>query len=483
MPSEANAVDVSFKLKRKYPPEADVDDWGLTVAEQDAKVEELRAILVARGAWRDSYDIYTLLRFLRAREYEVDKALSMFLDHIQWRQENRVDHILNEFEFKEREEFLSIYPQGYHKTDKKGHPVYIQHLGRVDMSKIREITTEERMMKYHIQEYERCLDQIFPICSKLVGKQIDKSFAIMDVKGVGFYHLTREVRQMLANVTKIDQDNYPETLYHTCIINAPTAFRAIWAVVKPMLNARTQAKVEVCPKNYLPCLTEWIDVENIPEYLGGKSKGTLVDDLGPWKNPELLKQLSVDRSRRLDAQISDSAKFDNTLVCIESSAELPRNEDESMPTTSYNPGLSPIHAKANGGSAAESNDDLLIYSSKEVPPLKSNRSPLLAADIPSQGYRAQLTPTPTSTSPSSTARNKALTERIRDLEIAISHRSESLRPYIKPGALPDFKRPPRESLLSRVEVLEHGMDVLLQAQELLWRSRQQQNEKRFCCIM
>eukprot|EP00210_Caulerpa_lentillifera_P000964 g931.t2 len=418
MPSEANIVDVSFKLKRKYPPEADVDDWGLSVAEQDAKVEELRAILVARGAWRDSYDIYTLLRFLRAREYEVDKALSMFLDHIQWRQENRVDHILDEFEFKEREEFLSIYPQGYHKTDKEGHPVYIQHLGRVDMSKIREITSEERMMKYHIQEYERCLDQIFPICSKLVGKQIDKSFAIMDVKGVGFYHLTREVRQMLANVTKIDQDNYPETLYHTCIINAPTAFRAIWAVIKPMLNARTQAKVEVCPRNYLPSLMEWIDVENIPEYLGGKSKGTLVDDLGPWKNPELLKQLSIDKSRRLAEQkISDSAKFHTTRVNIEGTANQPKNDNESLPTTSYNPGLSPIYTKDNRGggggvSTVESSDDHLIYSSQEVvvvPPLKPNRSPLLIAETPDQGYNAQLTPT--STSPSSTARNKALTGR------------------------------------------------------------------------
>ena len=82
-------------------------------------MEELRAILVARGAWKPSFDFHMLLRFLRAREYEVDKALSMFLDHLQWRQENRVDYILEEFDFKEREEFLSICPQGYHKTDKK----------------------------------------------------------------------------------------------------------------------------------------------------------------------------------------------------------------------------------------------------------------------------------------------------------------------------------------------------------------------------
>ena len=119
MPSSLHEQTPLPKLKRKFPPEAEVDDWGLTTAQQDAKVEELRRILVARGAWKPSFDFHTLLRFLRAREYEVDKALSMFLDHLQWRQENRVDHILHEFDFKEREEFLSIYPQGYHKTDKK----------------------------------------------------------------------------------------------------------------------------------------------------------------------------------------------------------------------------------------------------------------------------------------------------------------------------------------------------------------------------
>lgn len=63
--------------------------------------------------------------------------------------------------------------------------------------------------------------------------------------GVGFYHLTKEVRRVLATIMKIDSDNYPETLFHTCIINAPTAFRAIWAVIKPMLNKRTQGKIEV----------------------------------------------------------------------------------------------------------------------------------------------------------------------------------------------------------------------------------------------
>jgi len=427
-----------------------VDDWGLTPAQQDAKVEEMRGILVARGAWKPCFDFHTLLRFLRAREYELDKAVSMFLDHLQWRQENRVDHILHEFDFKEREEFLSIYPQGYHKTDKKGHPVYIQHLGRVDMPKIRQVSTDERTVKYHIQEYERCLNTIFPICSRVAGRQIDKSFAIMDVKGVGFYHLTKDVRQMLATVTKIDQDNYPETLYHTCIINAPAAFRAIWAIVKPMLNARTQAKVEVCPRDYLPSLLQWIDIEDIPEYLGGKSHGTLVDDLGPWKNPELLRQLSTEQASSIEDE--SEAEDGNKILMGSDFGDVV----DDHPASSHQ--------------ETEVTEQLSFLTD----PPKSSRNPLLPPthDITS----------PTPSSPSVISRTKALTERIRDLEIAMSHRSESLRPYIENNRLPNFKRPPKESLMTRVEILEHGMEVLLEAQERLWHSRQQKKSS-MCCMM
>lgn len=41
------------------------------------------------------------------------------------------------------------------------------------------------------------------------------------------------------------QDNYPETLGHVAIINAPVAFRVMWAFAKGFLDARTLAKIEV----------------------------------------------------------------------------------------------------------------------------------------------------------------------------------------------------------------------------------------------
>ena len=39
------------------------------------------------------------------------------------------------------------------------------------------------MLKFHVQEYERCLHVIMPACSKAIGRHIEQTFAILDVKG------------------------------------------------------------------------------------------------------------------------------------------------------------------------------------------------------------------------------------------------------------------------------------------------------------
>jgi len=54
-------------------------------------------------------DYYALLRFLRARNYEHDKAFKMWCDSLSWRREFEVDEILDSFVFHEREQFLMAY--------------------------------------------------------------------------------------------------------------------------------------------------------------------------------------------------------------------------------------------------------------------------------------------------------------------------------------------------------------------------------------
>eukprot|EP01026_Neomeris_dumetosa_P016848 TRINITY_DN16432_c0_g1_i1.p1 TRINITY_DN16432_c0_g1~~TRINITY_DN16432_c0_g1_i1.p1 ORF type:complete len:492 (+),score=55.57 TRINITY_DN16432_c0_g1_i1:112-1587(+) len=298
------------RLKLKSQQGDEVDDWGKTIFDQEIGVQEVREELKKQGVKKTAeQDYYTLLRFLRARDYDVEKASEMYIAHLQWRKEYGTDTIIQDFDFKERDQFLAVYPQGYHKTDKQGRPIYIQHLGQIDLKKITQVTTVERMIKFHVQEWERCMHSIFPACSKKEGRRVDQMFAIMDVSGVGVHMLSADVRATLKEITKIDQDNYPESLGKVFIINAPFVFKAVWAFIQPLLNPRTRGKIELNGKNYLPSLLEYVDVDSIPQYLGGTSNYTLVDDVGPWNDPMFKKMDSVVREELVPMMLMRDGQY------------------------------------------------------------------------------------------------------------------------------------------------------------------------------
>ena len=62
--------------------------------------------------------------------------------------------------------------------------------------------------------------------------------------GVGLKHLTGDIKKMLQRIMSIDQNNYPEMLGHTCIINAPGVFKMVWSAIKGFIDPKTQEKIE-----------------------------------------------------------------------------------------------------------------------------------------------------------------------------------------------------------------------------------------------
>ena len=58
--------------------------------------------------------------------------------------------------------------------------------------------------------------------------------------------------------------------------------------------------LQVCPKDYMPSLLKWVDPENLPRYLGGTSDATLIDDAGPWNDPQIRAEIEKDIAYRDD---------------------------------------------------------------------------------------------------------------------------------------------------------------------------------------
>ena len=69
------------------------------------------------GLTNPPYDDTYLLRFLRARKFDIPKTEIMFKNFIKWRVDNDIDNI-ESYQFPEIEQVKAHYPHGYYKTDK-----------------------------------------------------------------------------------------------------------------------------------------------------------------------------------------------------------------------------------------------------------------------------------------------------------------------------------------------------------------------------
>ncbi|KAJ0101600.1 hypothetical protein Patl1_03678 [Pistacia atlantica] len=243
-------------------------------AREESAVIELRQKLIERDLLPPRHDDYhTLLRFLKARDFNIEKT---------------IPHV-------GRNAYLEERIWNRHHIGEKDGLVYIELLGKAHPSRLMRITTIDRYLKYHVQEFEKALLEKFPACSVAAKRRICTTTTILDVQGLGIKNFTRTAANLLSAMTKIDNNYYPETLHRMYIVNAGSGFKKmLWPAAQKFLDAKTLAKIQVLEPKSLGKLLEVIDSSQLPDFLGGSCTcsaegGCLRSNKGPWNEPDIMK--------------------------------------------------------------------------------------------------------------------------------------------------------------------------------------------------
>eukprot|EP00057_Strongylocentrotus_purpuratus_P006694 XP_011661168.1 PREDICTED: SEC14-like protein 2 [Strongylocentrotus purpuratus] len=217
---------------------------------------------------------YWLLRFLKARNFNLKKSESMFRKNVLWREENKISQLYSEY--KEPEVLQKYKPGGKLGNAKDGRPVFLDPIGNVDFKGLLHSVTVSDATKFYIKTLESLQRDVISQTEKL-KRQIVGVYYIVDMEHLGHHHLWKPGVQFTTSVIQQCEQQYPELLHKVIVVRAPRMFPLAYSIVKPFLNEQTRKKVVVFKDDFESELLSIIDADLLPKYWGGN----LVEDGDP----------------------------------------------------------------------------------------------------------------------------------------------------------------------------------------------------------
>ncbi|XP_026686530.1 SEC14-like protein 1 [Diaphorina citri] len=220
----------------------------------------------------------TLLRFLKSKDFNLEKGRESLSQSLTWRKRHNVDQILQQYEAPP---VVRAYFTGtWHHCDREMRPLYLFKLGVMDVKGFLKTVGEDGLLKLamHVCEEGLALTEEY---TRKYSRPITTWSLLIDLEGLNMRHLWRPGVKALLRIIEIVETNYPETLGRVLIIRAPRVFPILWTLVSTFIDETTRSKFLVYAGNDYQSaggLIDYIEQQYIPDFLGGPCETKLPEE-------------------------------------------------------------------------------------------------------------------------------------------------------------------------------------------------------------
>ncbi|KAL2187797.1 CRAL/TRIO domain-containing protein [Thermothelomyces heterothallicus CBS 203.75] len=207
-----------------------------------------------------------VLRFLRARKWDVDRAVAMLASAVGWRHERRLEaDVIRRGDAvgpggpdapADDGSFLAQYRSGkayVRGSDRERRPVFVIRV-RLHDPKLQSAEAMERFVLHNIETIRTTLRH-----------PREKACLLFDLTGFGLKNMDFHVVKFLVQVFEA---RYPEYLGVVLVHNAPFVFWGVWKVIRPWLDPVIASKINFTSGG--ADLARFIAPEELQTCFGGK---------------------------------------------------------------------------------------------------------------------------------------------------------------------------------------------------------------------
>lgn len=226
---------------------------------QDAALDRMRETF--NGREHDpafELDDAAYLRYLRARNFDIEKSIAMLEATLEWRKQFGLKEIHESWMDTIRMENSTgkMYCRGF---DRENHCIiYLR-------PKMENTHDHDGNLKHLVFNLERAI-----AIMKYRGQNVEKLSLVIDYDG---YSLMNAPPMKTSNETlSILQNHYPERLFRAYCVQPPWIFNAFYKMISPFIDPVTKAKIVMVTGNLEQCgarLDQEIDLAALERSVGG----------------------------------------------------------------------------------------------------------------------------------------------------------------------------------------------------------------------